>query len=211
MSESEEIPVLYSYYRSSCSWRIRISLNYKDIKYETRPIDITKGEQKTPEYTLINPYQEVPALIIGGFTLTQSVAILEYLEEIYPDKPLLPKNPIDRAMVRSLVQFIVSDIQPIQNLRVMKRVNQDDWNHYWILTGLTALEKQLTKTAGQYCFGDQLTLADLCLVPQVFNARRFQVDLSQFPIIERIDARLNKLTPFHDAHPSNQIDYPGET
>ncbi|CAG8583563.1 2089_t:CDS:2 [Ambispora gerdemannii] len=190
------------------NWRVRTALNFKGIEYDTRPVNLKKGEHNTPEYENLNPLKLVPTLIIDGQALTQSVAILEYLEETRPEPALLPKNPIDRAKVRAIVQSIASDIQPIQNLRVVKHSKQDDWGNYWITSGFRAIEKHLKETSGDYCFGDSITLADVFLVPQVYNANRYQVDLTEFPIIQKINARLNELQAFRDAHPSNQIDCP---
>ncbi|CAG8584341.1 11726_t:CDS:2 [Ambispora leptoticha] len=208
----DQKPILYSYYRSSCSWRVRTALNLKGIKYETRPVNLLKEEQDIPEYENLNPLKMVPTLIIDGQILTQSVAILEYLEETRPEPALLPKNPIDKAKVRAIVQSIVSDIQPVQNLRVLKHSGQgSNWGNHWITLGFRAIEKQFKETAGVYCFGDSITLADLCLVPQVYNANRFEVDLTEFPIIRRIEAQLNELQAFRDAHPSNQIDCPTDS
>ncbi|CAB4484301.1 unnamed protein product [Rhizophagus irregularis] len=209
-----EVPTLYSNYRSSCSWRIRTTLNWKEIGYETIPINLLEDEQKTLEYTSINPFQVVPALKIDGVALTQSIAILEYLEETRPEKPLLPKDPIKRALVRSLVQAIVGDAQPITNLRVRKYVEEtrrDEWTNYWATFSFQRIEALLAATAGEYCVGDEVTFVDICLIPQAYNAaHKFKVDMSNFPIIQRIYNKCLELNAFKMAHPHRQIDCPDE-
>ncbi|RKP08106.1 glutathione S-transferase [Thamnocephalis sphaerospora] len=165
------------------------------------------------EYRAVNPNQLMPTLIIDGHTLTQSSAILEYLEEARPQTPLLPKNPADRAKVRAICAIIGCDIQPVQNLRVLNRVGEEgknEWGHHWVTIGFTALEKELTKTAGKYCFGDQITMADIYLAPQVYNATRFGVDVSKFPTIARIDSNLAGVDAFCRGHWSRQPDCPEE-
>ncbi|CAG8617012.1 7848_t:CDS:2, partial [Paraglomus occultum] len=179
--DSDKRPILYSYWRSSCSWRVRISLLWKDIDYKTIPVNLLLNEhvdftllKRSAEYIAINPMQEVPTLIIDGNTLTQSLAILEYLEETRTEKPLLPSDPLIRAKVRSLVSAIAIDTQPAQNLRILRQLGDDksqDWAKHWITWAFEGIEKQLSSTAGNYCVGDEVTLADVCLVPQVFNAR----------------------------------------
>lgn len=155
---------------------------------------------------------EVPTLRIDGHFLTQSMAILEYLEEKHPSHPLLPKDPYQRHLVRQIAQIIVADIQPVQNLRVMKKMSptetapREEWALHWITEGFKAVEAVLSKSAGRCCVGDEVTFADCCLVPQVYNARRFKVDMSQFPIINRLDAVLLELPAFKQAHPSAQPD-----
>ncbi|CAG8476084.1 7981_t:CDS:2 [Paraglomus brasilianum] len=207
--ELDERPILYSYWRSSCSWRVRTSLLWKNIDYNTIPVNLLVNEHKSAEYTAINPMQEVPTLVIDGNTLTQSLAILEYLEETHTEKPLLPSDPLTRAKVRSLVGAIAIDTQPAQNLRILKYVGDEksqDWAKHWITWAFEGIEKQLSSTAGNYCVGDEVTLADVCLVPQVFNARRCGVDMSRFPIISRIDANCVKLEAFKLSDPYAQID-----
>ncbi|RIA93238.1 maleylacetoacetate isomerase-like protein [Glomus cerebriforme] len=208
-----ETPTLYAYYRSSCSWRVRTTLNWKRIDYETIPISLIKDEQKTPEYSSLNPLQVVPTLKIDGVSLTQSIAILEYLEETRPEKPLLPRDPIKRALVRSLVQAIASDTQPVTNLRVVKYAGEerrDEWLNYWMTYAFQRIEVQLATTAGDYCVGNEVTLADVCLVPQVYNANRVNVDMSKFPTIQRINNKCLELDAFKKAHPHRQIDCPDE-
>lgn len=206
--------ILYSYFRSSCSWRVRTALALKGIEYEYKPINLLKSEHKGDAYKEINPQGNVPALFVDGHLLAQSVSILEYLDEVYPEPPLLPKNdPIKRADVRRLTLLIAADIQPVQNLKVLKYVGDDrkmEFGHWAIETGLIALEKSLKDTAGKYCYGDEVTMVDLCLVPQIFNANRFKVDMTQFPIISRVHEELIKLEAFQVSHPSKQPDCPEE-
>ena len=212
MDSVQEKHILYSYWRSSCSYRVRIGLALKGVEYEYRAVSLLKGEQGEEEYTTHNPSQLLPALITpDGATLGQSVAILEYLEEVYPDQnPLLPADPVARALVRQAVGMIASDIQPVQNLRVLKYYGMDkklEWGSHWISVGFDALEAFLAKTAGEYCVGDQITMADLCLVPQVYNARRFKIDVeNKYPTIFRIDAALTSLDAFVAAHPDQMPD-----
>ncbi|KAF9396190.1 Glutathione S-transferase zeta-1 [Podila verticillata] len=195
-------PVLYSYFRSSCSWRVRIALNLKNIEYEVRPINLLKGEQRSEEYIQIQPFGFVPAFIDDktGHTLIQSVSILEFLEETRPQYPLLPKDPIERAT-------------PVTNLRILKYVGDDkkaEWAKHFLSEGFKAVEAMLEKTAGTYSFGDSITMADLALVPQVYNGVRFGVDMSAFPIISRINASLSEIDAFKAAHPTKQIDCPAD-
>lgn len=209
---------LYSYWRSSASWRLRIALNLKTISYNIEPVNLLKGQQLSKEYTEINPNNLLPALRVNGTILLQSPAILEYLEEVYPQHKLLPSDPIDRAIVRGLMNAIVCDIHPVQNLRVLKKIqsitNQEsaktEWAIHFIKLGFTGLEQMLKKTAGKCCFKDDITFADICLVPQVYNAIRFGVSLDDFPIIQRIYQDLSSLEEFEKAHPKNQIDAPSE-
>ncbi|KAJ3636748.1 hypothetical protein MTP99_000262 [Tenebrio molitor] len=208
-------PVLYSYWRSSCSWRVRIALNLKEIPYDIKPVSLIKagGEQHSNEFREINPMEQVPALQIDGATLVESLSILSYLEETRPQRPLLPPDVVKRAKVREICEVIASGIQPLQNLVVLIHVGEEkknEWAQHWINRGFRAVEKLLSASAGKYCVGDEITLADCCLIPQVFNARRFHVDLRPFPIILRIDRELENHPAFRAAHPSNQPDCPPE-
>jgi maleylacetoacetate isomerase len=207
------LPILYSYFRSSASWRVRIALAYKKIDYEYRAVNLIKdgGEQKQAAYMALNPSGLVPALVIDGHTLGQSVAILEYLEESRPEPRLLPTDLFQRAVVRQMVQIIAADTQPVQNLRVLNHVekiggNKQEWAQHYIALNFTALETLLLRHAGRCCVGDQLSMADVCLVPQLANANRFGVDLSKFPTITRIGASLAERPEFKAAHPDNQPD-----
>lgn len=202
--------VLYTYWRSSCSWRVRIALNLKGIAYEARPVHLVKKEQNTADYGELNPSHKVPTLLIDGLTLNQSLAIIEYLEETRPEPvALLPAAPAARAQTRAIALMIAADIQPIQNLSVLEYVGDEkraEWARFWIERGLQAVERVLVRTAGAYCVGDALSLADLCLVPQVYNAKRFAVDMTQFPTIVRVAEALELLPAFAAAHPDAQPD-----
>lgn len=202
--------VLYSYWRSSCSWRVRIALKMKKIDYEYRAVHLVKdgGEQYSSSYTAKNPMAQVPTLEIDGVVLTQSMAILEYLNDTRPEPPILPKCPLKKAIVREICQCIVSGIQPLQNLAVLQKIGETkmEWGHYWIEKNFHALENLLSKSSGKYCVGDEVTMADMCLVPQVYNAERFKVDMTPFPNITRINETLSALEDFKAAHPSMQPD-----
>ena len=207
---------LYSYFRSSAAYRVRIALNFKGLPYEMVPIHLTKdgGRQHTPEFRAINPQARVPALELpGGEVLTQSLAIIEYLEDIHPEPPLLPADALGRAKSRAIAQLIACDIHPLNNLIALQYLKRqlkheqpdiDTWYRHWITVGFAALEKSLA--SGPYACGSQVTLADVCLVPQVANARRFNVPLDKFPKITAIDAACLKLPAFDKARPENQPD-----
>ncbi|XP_069591886.1 maleylacetoacetate isomerase isoform X2 [Ranitomeya imitator] len=207
-------PLLFSYFRSSCSWRVRIALALKGIEYDLRPVNLIQdgGQQRTDEYKHVNPMQQVPALRIDGVTLSQSLAIIEYLEETRPLPPLLPGDPLKRGQCRMLSDHIASGIQPVQNLDVLQRVGDKklEWAQHYITRGFQALELLLQDTAGHYCVGDEVTMADLCLVPQVANADRFHVDMTPYPTISRINQALLQLEAFQISHPSRQPDTPPE-
>ena len=207
---------LYSYFRSSAAYRVRIALNLKGLSSEMIPIHLQKqgGLNKKPEYRAVNPQMRVPALQLdSGDVLIQSLAIIEYLDEVHPKPLLLPRDPIERAKVRALAQVIACDIHPLNNtspLRYLKhQLGQDQakidaWYHHWILEGFEPLETMLRP--GPYAFGGEVTLADICLVPQVYNARRLKVPLDRFPKIVAVDAACAKLGPFEQARPENQPD-----
>jgi len=207
-------PILYSYWRSSSAWRVRIALNLKGIKYEYKAVNLLNGEQKSEEYLKTNPLGLIPLLDIDGHKLAESLAILEYLEETRPTPhALLPKDPPHRAAVRQITQIIISDTQPLQNVSVLKKLSDDqdkknEWAKYWIDHNFEALEKILAKTAGKYCVGDEITIADCVLVPQVYNAARFSVDMGKFPIIQRISDEASKHQAFQLAHANAQPDTP---
>jgi len=184
---------LYSYFRSSAAYRVRIALNLKGLDYATQAVHLVKNEQQQAEYSVLNPSQLVPTLIDEEQSLLQSLSILEYLEERYPTTALLPKNLIERAKIRAFAQAIACDIHPLNNLRVLKYLQDElsltneqksEWYQHWILEGFKSLEVQLQRSNGQFCFGNSATIADCCLIPQVYNAKRFKVDLSPFPKIE---------------------------
>ncbi|MFC4159123.1 maleylacetoacetate isomerase [Chitinimonas lacunae] len=209
---------LYNYFRSSAAWRVRIALAWKGLDYETVSIHLLRdgGQQHSEVFRALNPQGLVPALVDDGAVLTQSLAICEYLEERYPYPPLLPGNAIERAQVRASALSIACDIHPINNLRVIQYLKNtlghdqqqvDDWYRHWIRLGFEALETRLANNgANLFCHGDAVTLADICLVPQMFNARRLQLDLQAFPTLCRIDAHLNTLHAFSETHPSKQAD-----
>ncbi|KAK2878571.1 hypothetical protein QQF64_011363 [Cirrhinus molitorella] len=207
-------PVLYGYYRSSCSWRVRIAFALKGIEYEQKPVNLIEdgGLQLTDQFKKINPMQQVPAVTIDGITLSQSLAIIQYIEETRPEPRLLPADPKQRAQVRIISDIIASGIQPLQNLYVIQKIGAEkvQWAHHFINRGFEALEPILKTTAGKYCVGDEITMADICLVPQVFNAERFKVDMSQFPTIRRLNQTLTEIDAFKVSHPSRQPDTPDD-
>lgn len=207
---------LYDYYRSTAAYRVRIALNLKGVVYSQAPVNLRKGEQAHPDYRGLNPQCFVPTLETeDGRLLRQSLAICEYLEDVYPQPPLLPAEAIGRARVRALAQAIACDIHPLNNLRVLRYLGtaldagdpqQSAWYHHWIHEGFKALESMLAADpqTGRYCHGDQTTLADLCLVPQVFNANRFDVDLANYRNIRRINDACLELAAFDRARPERQ-------
>lgn len=210
--------ILYTYFRSSAAWRVRIALAFKGLEYTAVPVHLLRngGEQHADAYRELNPQEMIPALLEEGELISQSLAICEYLDECYPTPPLLPATPVQRALVRSLALSIACDIHPINNLRVMQYLKgplghdqqaADEWSRHWMAVGFTALEARLTKLGSeQCCVGTTVTLADLCLVPQVANARRLHLDLTPFPHIVGIDAYLSALPAFAGSHPSQQPD-----
>lgn len=210
---------LYTYFRSSAAFRVRIALNLKGLAYDAVPVHLARGggEQHQPGYRALNPAGLVPALEVEGQVLTQSLAIIEYLDETHPQPPLLPGSPADRARLRAIAQAIACDIHPINNLRVLQYLQRElgandaqknAWYRHWIEVGLAAVEAMLADDArtGAFCHGDTPTLADCCLVPQVFNARRFDCRLEPYPTIMRIAARCESLEAFRKAAPANQPD-----
>jgi maleylacetoacetate isomerase len=209
---------LYGYFRSSAAFRVRIALNLKGVKVENDFLHLRKGEHLTPQYATINPQKLLPTLQLdSGEFLRQSLAIIEYLEETHPQPPLLPKDPIGRARVRSLALIPACEIHPIQNLRVMAYLKDqyelDDvgtsaWSRHWIETGFDAYEASIAKDkrTGTFSHGESPTVADLCLVPQVFNAVRFKVDMTRYPTIQRIHDACMLLPAFDLAHPAKQPD-----
>jgi maleylacetoacetate isomerase len=213
--------VLYSYWRSSAAFRVRIALNLKGLRYETRAVHLVRngGEQHGAAYAAVNPQELVPTLVDGKLVLPQSMAIMEYLDETHPQPPLLPADPAGRARVRALSQVVGCDIHPIGNLRVLQHLGSqfdaDDeqkaiWMRHWVATGLQAMETMLADSehTGHFCHGDTPTMADACLVPQVYNARRWKVPLGNYPTILRIDAVCDALDAFRDATPEHQPDAP---
>jgi len=210
------VMILYDYFRSSAAYRVRIALNLKGLKPERKYIHLRKGDQRGDHYLARNPQGLVPTLEIGGVRLTQSLAIIEYLDEKYPEPPLVPKNAEDRAWVRSIALLIACDIHPIDNLRVLQYLakklgidepRRDEWYRHWVIEGFNALEKQLAQHGGGlYALGDQPTLADVCIVPQVANANRLKTPLEPYPRIREINDNCLKLQAFADARPEVQPD-----
>jgi maleylacetoacetate isomerase len=201
--------VLYDYWRSSASYRVRIALNLKGAAYERVPINLLDGEQKGEAYRARNPQGFVPMLEADGERLTQSLAIIDWLDAAMPEPRLIPSDPASRAHVLALVFAVAADIHPLNNLRVLKRLSvlglgeaaRDDWYRHWVREGFDALEALAAPKAGRHLSGDTVTLADVCLVPQMYNARRFDVDLAPYPILVQADAAAASLEPFAAAHP----------
>ncbi|WP_312708800.1 maleylacetoacetate isomerase [Stenotrophomonas sp.] len=210
---------LYSYWRSSAAYRVRIGLNLKGLPHQITPVHLVRdgGQQHTATYAALNPQELVPTLRHGERVLQQSMAILEYLDEVFPDPALLPDDAEGRARVRALAQLVACDIHPLNNLRVMQffsdtwsvpQPERDDWTRHWIRVGFDAMERMLVESVdtGRFCHGDIPTLADCCLVPQMYNARRFKLDLEPYPTLVRIDAACLALPAFAAAKPESQAD-----
>ena len=209
---------LYDYFRSSAAYRVRIALNLKGQKPERSFVHLRKNAQRGNDYLKLNPQGLVPALVTdGGDVISQSLAIIAYLDETFPKPPLMPATPAERARVRSIALEIACDIHPLNNLRVLQYLKntlgvsdeqKDAWYKYWIDVGLEALETRLSRdpATGRYCHGDEPTLADICLVPQMSNARRMNVDVTPFPTLTRIEAACNALPAFAEAAPAKQPD-----
>jgi len=212
-------PILYSYFRSSSAYRVRIALNVKGVDYEYRPVHLVNdgGEQNKSDFVDLNPMKQVPFFVHENAKISQSVAIIEYIDTVWDSPRLLPRDPVGAAKVREIVEIINSGIQPLQNLstgiELKKRFEITDdqktayWKH-WIHKGFVALERQLKESSGTHCVGDHITTADLFLVPQVFNAERFEVDMGEFPTIKRVNEHLSKIEEFKKAHPAFQPDTP---
>ncbi|WP_233078378.1 maleylacetoacetate isomerase [Rheinheimera soli] len=208
---------LHGYWRSSAAYRVRIALNIKGLEAEHCPVHLVNndGEQHSAGYQLLNPAQLVPTLENGDLSLNQSLAIIQYLEDRYPQVALYPADPAQKAAVMAFALDIACDIHPLNNLRVLQyltgplalsEVQKMQWIKHWLAIGFTALEKRLAATAGRYCFGETVTVADLCLVPQVYNALRFQLDMAEYPLISAIYQRCNALEAFQKAAPEQQAD-----
>ena len=206
-------PILYDYHRSSAAYRVRIALNLKGVDYESRPVNLIESAQRSDEYRALNPQGLVPTLEIDGHRLTQSLSIMVYLDQTIPEPVLMPRDPGDGAHVRAMALAIACDIHPLNNLRVLKYLKgelgvpegqRDAWYRHWITEGLTALEAMAKPGAGRFLFGNDPTIADVCLVPQLYNARRYNVVLDGYPTLLRADEHANKLDAFAMAHPDKQ-------
>ena len=205
---------LYTYFRSSAAFRVRIALNHKGLPWQPEVVWLLTDEQKSPAYQAVNPQSLVPTLVDGGHRLNQSLAIIEYLDETQPGPRLLPADPLGRARVRSLSMLIAAEIHPINNLRVLKYLKTDlgvsqeaadTWYRHWVSEGLAAFERQLQDGAtGRYCHGDTVSMADACLVPQIFNARRFETKVERYPAVMRIFDACMALEAFRKAEPAAQ-------
>ncbi len=208
---------LYSYFRSSAAYRVRIALHLKGLAFDYAPVHLRKGQQHEDEYRAVNSQELIPTLIDGDTVVTQSLAIIEYLDETHPEPALLPSTPAERARVRAIALAICCDIHPLNNLRVLRYLvrtldvgeqTKDAWYRHWIDTGLAALEAQLAVDAstGTFCHGEAPTIADICLVPQLANARRAGIPLESYPTLLRIDATCSALDAFARAAPDRQPD-----
>lgn len=203
---------LYDYSKSSASYRVRIALNLKGLNYQSQAVSLLDGDQRGDNYLALNPTGLVPTLVDNGQVLTQSLAIIEYLEEVYPSPSLLPADHTARAKCRALALDIACDIHPLNNLRVLKHLTGSmghseeeklDWYLHWLKAGLAAVEKKVESSQTAFCCDDIPTLADICLVPQLFNARRFSLDLTPYPTLKEIEQRCQGLPAFEQAHPDN--------
>ena len=207
---------LYTYFRSSAAFRVRIALNLKGLAYEPAFVHLAKGEHRKPEYAEVNAQALVPTLVLDdGARLTQSLAIIEYLDEKYPQPPLIPSSPMAKARVRALSLLVSCEIHPLNNLRVLQYLKRslgqneeqvNAWYRHWVADGLQKFEAELKTGAGAFCHGDTPSMADCCLVPQIFNAKRFQCDLAPFPATMRAFDSCMKLEAFDRAQPSKQPD-----
>lgn len=204
---------LHDYWRSGAAYRVRIALNLKGVPYEALSHDLRTGAQRDPSFLSVNPQGLVPALEMNGACLTQSLAIIEWLEERYPEVPLLPSDAESKAIVRGMAQVICCDIHPLNNLRVLNALRNDfgadeaavnEWIAHWIRDGFVALEALIDKHGGQFAFGDTVGLVDCCLVPQVYSADRFEVSLEAFPAIKEVTKNARAIAAFADAAPEQQ-------
>jgi len=210
---------LYGYWRSTAAYRVRLALNIKQISYSQESVHLVKdgGEQNKPEYVALNPQGLVPTIVDDGVTIGQSIAILEYLEEKYPQRTLLPSETSGRALVRQLCQIIACDLHPLNNLRVLKYLSNElkvadeaktKWYYHWLDLGFKAFDDLLSKhnSDESYCVAGELSMADVCLIPQIYNANRFGFSMDAYPRLKKINQNCLKLTRFQDAMPENQPD-----
>ncbi|MDR7115120.1 maleylacetoacetate isomerase [Caulobacter sp. BE254] len=205
---------LHSAWRSSAAYRVRIGLNLKGLAYDIAPVNLVANQHQAPAFAALNPQRLLPALEVDGRVLTQSLAILEWLDETVPQPALLPADPFDRAQVRAMAQIVASDIHPVNNLRILRALTdlgvdepgREAWIGRWITDGFTALEAMVARHGAGYAFGETPTLADCCLVPQVYNAERFKTDLTPFPALRAVAARCAEHPAFAAAHPNQQPD-----
>jgi maleylacetoacetate isomerase len=201
--------LLHDYFRSSAAYRVRIALNLKGVEYDRHPVNLVEGEQKAADYLALNPQGFVPMLEIDDLKLTQSLSIIVYLDQTRPDPPLMPRDPADGAHVRAMALAVACDIHPLNNLRVLKYLSKmgieqdqrDEWYRHWVTEGLEALERMAAPRAGAFLFGETPTIADVCLVPQLYNARRFSVPIAPYPTLRRADESASALPAFAAAHP----------
>ncbi|HJS41091.1 MAG TPA: maleylacetoacetate isomerase [Sphingomicrobium sp.] len=201
--------LLHDYFRSSAAYRVRIALNLKGVDYDRHPVNLVDGEQKAADYLALNPQGFVPMLEIDDLKLTQSLSIMVYLDQTRPDPPLMPRDPADGAHVRAMALAVACDIHPLNNLRVLKYLSKmgieqeqrDEWYRHWVTEGLDALERMAAPRAGSFLFGETPTIADVCLVPQLYNARRFSVPIVPYPTLRRADESASALPAFAAAHP----------
>ncbi|MGE0632138.1 MAG: maleylacetoacetate isomerase [Pseudobdellovibrionaceae bacterium] len=217
-----EKPILYSYFRSSSAYRVRIALHVKGIHFDYRAVHLLKdgGEQHKSDFKNLNPQGQVPCLVHHDHAIGQSVAIIEYLDEVQPHPPLFPSSPYEKAKVRQVCEMFNSGVQPLHNLAVTKYIEEnyspkkpmdkDAWTVHWMMEGYAAIEKVLSQTAGNCCFGDRVSAADAFLAPAIFSAARFGCPLDSFPTMTKINAHLNELDAFKKAHPFKQPDTPDE-
>jgi maleylpyruvate isomerase len=210
----DRTPILYGYFRSTAAYRVRIAANLKGVDLRHRYVHLRKGEQNDGTYRSVNPAGLVPFWMEEGLNLAQSLAIIDYLDETYPDPPLLPADTKSRAVCREISYSICCDVHPIGNLRVLNRLNEmgvdegarTEWSRHWIRLAFDAIEIKLARLLGPFAFGNMPTLADICIVPQVFNARRFGVDLDKYPRIREIEATATTVEAFVMASPERQTD-----
>jgi maleylacetoacetate isomerase len=206
---------LYDFWRSGAAYRTRIALNLKGLTYESEPVNLRAMAQRSPEYLKVNPQGLTPALVVDGRVLTQSLAILEWLEETYPAPALLPRDPWDRSVVRAMADLVACDVHPLNNVRVLRALKQDfgadepqlnHWARRWIAAGFDALEVMIERCGGSHAFGDRPSFADCALMPQVYSADRFAVDMTAYPRISQVARNCSALKAFADAHPDLRPD-----